>query len=722
MKNLKEIIQPKIAVEKTEIILNTIKEESLQADEKLKLLQKEFEEVKEENGKLEKKLKEGMKEIQLTKKKLYKAKTEQMFFKKRRQQLKKKTIPRRKSTITSESFFPPDQFKLLQTIRDTSSSLTKLKMDKIFSNITLQRKCLPALMFPRNELESLELKKMYVKFDKKMEYETLICKYKNGNNEFLEITYEVSIHKSLTDAKIYTIEVRNTIEKDGYHSLDWFGPGKHGYAKVDGIGKAVAVAVFCVGKIQVTIFFSNKLFNIVSVTKEHLQKLVKVADQQIRHWKVSQTSVSRLLQFEHYFDLITILDYQSSKFVYDSHQQKEPNPEHNYSCVRCDAKETYLCKGCKQVHYCGRICQKQDWKRHKPECRKVIENQKQKNKNKKQNEKTTTGTEHCPDCPKNQKLICDGCSKVFLCCLKCPKENWKAHKCKEERQKQPEDIKSKTTHKKIKHKVTCAGCKERGTHQCGGCKEVYYCGTECQKQDWKRHKHECQKQNERNTVITARSKPKNRTCQVEDCNDTGNFQCEGCNQIYYCSRTCQKQDWKQHKPECQKTVNREAQKIRNEVDEQKPKCQHGCCEDRGIYLCDGCNEVYYCGLECQKEDWKRHKVACKQSNKQKILKIENKEERQFLLEMIDFRNKMLRPLEERQNEIERRIQILTLAIEAEESKAAAKKHKHQCFICHLKCNYQCACKRVSYCGRACQIFDWKRHRIECPKKKIKLNN
>ncbi|EPT04356.1 hypothetical protein FOMPIDRAFT_1084290, partial [Fomitopsis schrenkii] len=29
--------------------------------------------------------------------------------------------------------------------------------------------------------------------------------------------------------------------------------------------------------------------------------------------------------------------------------------------------------------------------------------------------------------------------------------------------------------------------------QCGGCKSIYYCGQDCQKRDWKRHKKYCKK-------------------------------------------------------------------------------------------------------------------------------------------------------------------------------------------------------------------------------------
>lgn len=42
----------------------------------------------------------------------------------------------------------------------------------------------------------------------------------------------------------------------------------------------------------------------------------------------------------------------------------------------------------------------------------------------------------------------------------------------------------------------CGHCKKYGYRlgKCGGCKAVYYCSTECQNSDWKRHRGECKKE------------------------------------------------------------------------------------------------------------------------------------------------------------------------------------------------------------------------------------
>ncbi|KAJ6520079.1 hypothetical protein C8R45DRAFT_953793 [Mycena sanguinolenta] len=43
-------------------------------------------------------------------------------------------------------------------------------------------------------------------------------------------------------------------------------------------------------------------------------------------------------------------------------------------------------------------------------------------------------------------------------------------------------------------------------------------------------------------------------------------------------------------------------------------CGKAGCNNRGVSLkrCSACKKIAYCGVECQKEDWKQHKKTCKQ--------------------------------------------------------------------------------------------------------------
>ena len=38
------------------------------------------------------------------------------------------------------------------------------------------------------------------------------------------------------------------------------------------------------------------------------------------------------------------------------------------SCAMCNGFGTLRCSKCKQVHYCGRECQQNHWKKHKTQC------------------------------------------------------------------------------------------------------------------------------------------------------------------------------------------------------------------------------------------------------------------------------------------------------------------------------------------------------------------
>ena len=51
----------------------------------------------------------------------------------------------------------------------------------------------------------------------------------------------------------------------------------------------------------------------------------------------------------------------------------------------------------------------------------------------------------------------------------------------------------KTRCKAAKLKKTCHLCKSKTNLSCGNCRIVYYCSKDCQKKDWKNHKLVCNK-------------------------------------------------------------------------------------------------------------------------------------------------------------------------------------------------------------------------------------
>ena len=116
-------------------------------------------------------------------------------------------------------------------------------------------------------------------------------------------------------------------------------------------------------------------------------------------------------------------------------------------------------------------------------------------------------------------------------------------------------------------------------------------------------------------------------------------------------------------------------------------CHNPACFNHGKETCNGCNAVYYCGVECKRADWKSHKPLC----------------------AADFESTV--PVQSVSTEsIERRRQ--------EETRLAKEKHALKLCDndgCYKEGKYPCSgCRAVRYCSKECQIVDWKlRHKDEC---------
>lgn len=70
--------------------------------------------------------------------------------------------------------------------------------------------------------------------------------------------------------------------------------------------------------------------------------------------------------------------------------------------------------------------------------------------------------------------------------------------------------------------------------------------------------------------------------------------CSGCKTRFYCSVECQRNDWQKHKPVCHPC-----------------SCCIGCGEaSKKLKYCSRCKIARYCSSKCQKDNWHQHKLIC----------------------------------------------------------------------------------------------------------------
>jgi len=115
------------------------------------------------------------------------------------------------------------------------------------------------------------------------------------------------------------------------------------------------------------------------------------------------------------------------------------------------------------------------------------------------------------------------------------------------------------------------------------------------------------------------------------------------------------------------------------------------CGGKGTKSCTGCRKVSYCSRECQLKDWKRHKVECREGAGE--------------TQSDKLSQSQARPPPSPNLPSASSLPFGT----AEASKTAA-----FCQVCRGKGTKSCtSCRRVYYCGRECQVMDWKTHKPEC---------
>ena len=97
------------------------------------------------------------------------------------------------------------------------------------------------------------------------------------------------------------------------------------------------------------------------------------------------------------------------------------------------------------------------------------------------------------------------------------------------------------------------------------------------------------------------------------CDGNANLFCTQCRSVHYCDKDCQRKDWRNHKLVC-KTIVPVPLDAANKIPLQT-HCSW-CFEELGEILeCIGCRSIRYCSKKCQLKHWKTHKSECKARGK-----------------------------------------------------------------------------------------------------------
>ena len=99
----------------------------------------------------------------------------------------------------------------------------------------------------------------------------------------------------------------------------------------------------------------------------------------------------------------------------------------------------------------------------------------------------------------------------------------------------------------------CNWCCKTGSdlQRCAACKTVWYCNVQCQKKAWKSHKKVCNK----TKPETSSSDTGESSTLIKACNFCGKTQvqlqrCAACQEVRYCGTQCQRRDWRSHRENC----------------------------------------------------------------------------------------------------------------------------------------------------------------------------
>ncbi|CAD7696965.1 unnamed protein product [Ostreobium quekettii] len=137
------------------------------------------------------------------------------------------------------------------------------------------------------------------------------------------------------------------------------------------------------------------------------------------------------------------------------------------TCERCGVSGCLRrCPKCDTAFYCSRKCERTDARRHRAECQAIADGEGDEGGSGEETGTPTLGGEAA-----RQPGVEEG------------------HQSKAAAAKGSSGSGEKST---VSKQLTCHHCGTAGAKKkCGGCNKTFYCSRECQRQDWKRHRKEC---------------------------------------------------------------------------------------------------------------------------------------------------------------------------------------------------------------------------------------
>jgi len=378
----------------------------------------------------------------------------QKKYKKKRQRIDKKinALQRQLQQYDSEIYsFPADQFELtpqeyhnyfshietleaddnnILPIADLMGKLPPPDRHQLFSATPLIAKCMPALLIPRQCFQKLGYKREYFFWingenwnqfsTDQYEWELMRTVYMNHLSGITIFDARYAFETEADALRHFEDQtfIRKITETQMHKHLNVnaFGDNVIAFRVCAGIWNFYTVVVWRVKAVIIKLFAKSSIPNNRAKIRD-LKKLIGIANIQAQLWNVNDDTVTQLLTFSHYQELVVGLRVQvtvgftSRRKTYLQHRRDMEKIEHKWKCAQtnigvssmgdwinrinyrqmsgalhelmasgqnvyqlrhrcetCRKITTKPCKGCKKVYYCSIECQKKDWQRHKQDC------------------------------------------------------------------------------------------------------------------------------------------------------------------------------------------------------------------------------------------------------------------------------------------------------------------------------------------------------------------